>query len=144
MDETACEECGIALLPVEAREGTRCFRCRDDGRETPVAKGTCKEAGCTRPISTAKPSLGLCYGHLKHHPEASPSIRAKTRGQRGKAPAGRREGKRGRRASVTIRCDACDQPLPRVLAESAVILTEAGLKPEDALRAARRVLQAAG
>jgi DNA invertase Pin-like site-specific DNA recombinase len=60
-------------------------------KEDAVAK--CKVGGCPKPLSMAKPSLGLCYAHLKVHPEAPPSIRTrsatvqKKRGRPGGAPA---------------------------------------------------------
>lgn len=116
-----------------------------------MGSGICKESGCDRPISTGKPSLQLCYGHLKHHPEAPLSIRARagtaTRGARKPEGGGRpKAGRAVRRPKGNgIACGTCGQPLPSRMEQAVRILQENGVKElAVAIRAAGLVLGVAG
>lgn len=116
-----------------------------------MARETCAKSGCDRPISTGKPSLQLCYGHLKHHPEAPPSIRAMagtaTRGARKPEGGGRpKAGRAVRRPKGNgIACGTCGQPLPSRMEQAVRILQANGVKElAVAIRTAGHVLGLAG
>lgn len=155
-----CWACTGSLLPGDAEEGEQrplCGECRKrrksppaPAKETTMASGICKEPGCGKPISTGKPSLGLCYGHLKHHPEAPPSIRAMARGGgRGKPRGGRPKAAKPARpksdGKSAMRCENCGQAITGRFAKAVELLQANGVEDRAiAIRAAHLVLDAAG